>query len=139
MKNSYLRSVYLRLAGVVMLAVVLALAANAFLSHRSFERALGPEMAKKVAIVGGSIRVLLLKAVDNGIAFDQLYGVEDKFAEWPARSPRSPTSPSPTPRAACCTSARAARHRRPAIWRRDGAGGAEEPGPAAADGARGRA
>lgn len=81
MKNSYLRSVYLRLAGVVMLAVVLALAANAFLSHRSFERALGPEMAKKVAIVGGSIRVLLLKAVDNGIAFDQLYGVEDKFAE----------------------------------------------------------
>ena len=81
MKTTYLRSVYLRLAGVVMLTVVLALAANAFLSHRSFERALGPEMAKKVAIVGGSIRVLLLKAVDNGIAFDQLYGVEDKFAE----------------------------------------------------------
>ena len=81
MKASYLRSVYLRLAGVVMLAVVLALAANAFLSHRSFERALGPEMAKKVAIVGGSIRVLLLKAVENGIAFDQLYGVDDKFAE----------------------------------------------------------
>jgi hypothetical protein len=53
MKNHYLRSVYLRLAGVVMLAVVLALAANAFLSHRSFERALAPEMAKKVAIVGG--------------------------------------------------------------------------------------
>jgi MFS family permease len=81
MKPNYLRTVYLRLAGVVMLAVVLALAANAFLSHRSFERALGPEMAKKVAIVGGSIRVLLLKAVENGIAFDKLHGVEAKFAE----------------------------------------------------------
>ena len=81
MTPNVLRSVYLRLAGVVMLAVVLALAANAYLSHRSFERALAPEMAKKVAIVGGSIRVLLLKAVENGIAFDKLYGVEDKFAE----------------------------------------------------------
>ena len=81
MTNRYLRNVYLRLAGVVMVTLVLALAANAYLSHRSFERALGPEMAKKVAVVGGSIRVLLLRAVDSGIAFDQLYGVEDKFAE----------------------------------------------------------
>ena len=81
MKTNYLRGVYLRLAGVVMLAVVLALAANAFLSHRSFERALAPEMAKKVTIVGGSIRGLVLKAVENGIAFDGLEGVEQKFAE----------------------------------------------------------
>ena len=65
MKDQYLRSVYLRLAGVVMLAVVLALAANALLSHRSFERALAPEMAKKVAMVGNSVRVLLLKAVES--------------------------------------------------------------------------
>jgi len=81
MKTHYLRSIYLRLAGVVMLAVVLALVANAFLSHRSFERALSPEMAKKVATVGASVRTLVLRAVDNGIAFDALYGVEEKFNE----------------------------------------------------------
>lgn len=87
MTSRDLRNVYLRLAGVVMLALVLALAANAYLSHRIFERALGPEMAKKVAVVGGSIRVLLLRAVDSGIAFDQLHGVEDKFAEVAAELP----------------------------------------------------
>jgi MFS family permease len=81
MKDNYLRSVYLRLAGVVMLVVVLALGANALLSHRSFERALAPEMAKKVAMVATSIRVLVLKAVENGIAFHELHGVEDKFVE----------------------------------------------------------
>jgi MFS family permease len=80
-KHNYLRSVYLRLAGVVMVSVMLALAANAYLSHRAFEQALAPEMAKKVATVGASIRVLVLKAVDNGIAFDGLKGVEDTFAE----------------------------------------------------------
>lgn len=81
MKVSYLRGVYLRLAGVVMLAVMLALGANAYLSHSSFEQALAPEMAKKVATVGASIRQLVIKATENGIAFDQLYGVEEKFAE----------------------------------------------------------
>lgn len=80
-QTNYLRRIYLRLAGVVMLAVVLALAANAVLSHRAFERALAPEMNKKVAIVGNSIRVLVLKAVENGIDFRELYGVDEKFAE----------------------------------------------------------
>ena len=60
MNQSYLRRIYLRLAGVVMLIVMLALAANAFVSHRSFERALAPDMAKKVATVGASIRSLVL-------------------------------------------------------------------------------
>lgn len=87
MKDKYLRSVYLRLAGVVMLAVVLALAANAMLSHRSFERALAPEMAKKVAMVGNSVRVLLLKAVENGIDFHDLHGVDERFAEIDAEIP----------------------------------------------------
>ncbi|MFT3816310.1 MAG: MFS transporter [Rubrivivax sp.] len=81
LQTNYLRRIYLRLAGVVMLAVVLALAANAVLSHRSFERALAPEMNKKVAIVGNSIRALVLKAVENGVDFRELYGVDDKFAE----------------------------------------------------------
>lgn len=81
MRSSYLRGIYVRLAGVVMLVVVAALAANAYLSHRSFERALAPEMAKKVTAVGASMRTLVLKAHENGIAFDQLHGVDEKFAE----------------------------------------------------------
>lgn len=81
MRTSYLRGVYIRLAGVVMLAVMLALVANAYLSHRSFERALTPVMAKRVATVGASVRTLVLKAHEHGIAYDQLYGVDQKFAE----------------------------------------------------------
>lgn len=81
MNQSYLRSIYLRLAGVVMLVVVLALVASAFLSHQAFERALAPELSKKVLTVGGSVRSLVLKAVDNRIDFRELYGVEQKFDE----------------------------------------------------------
>ena len=81
MNQSYLRRIYLRLAGVVMLIVMLALAANAIVSHRSFERALAPDMAKKVATVGASIRSLVLMGVEHHIRFDELYGVEQKFDE----------------------------------------------------------
>jgi predicted MFS family arabinose efflux permease len=79
--QSYLRSIYLRLAGVVMLVVVLALAASAYLSHRAFEAALAPEMAKKVASGGASARSLVLKAMDNHIAFREIYGIEQTFDE----------------------------------------------------------
>jgi predicted MFS family arabinose efflux permease len=79
--QSYLRSIYMRLAGVVMLVVILALAANAYLSHREFERALAPEMAKKVASGGASARGLVLKAMEHRIAFRDLYGVEQTFDE----------------------------------------------------------
>jgi predicted MFS family arabinose efflux permease len=77
----YLRSIYLRLAGVVMLVVVLALAASASLSHRAFEAALAPEMAKKVASGGASARSLVLKAMENNIAFREIYGIEQTFDE----------------------------------------------------------
>jgi predicted MFS family arabinose efflux permease len=77
--QSYLRSIYLRLAGGVMLVVVLALAASAYLSHRAFEAALAPEMAKKVASGGASARSLVLKAMDNRIAFREIYGIEQTF------------------------------------------------------------
>jgi MFS family permease len=81
MSQSYLRNIYLRLAGVVMVVVVLALAANAYLSHRAFEGALAPEMAKKVASGGASARQLVLKAMEHQIAFRELYGVEQTFDE----------------------------------------------------------
>ncbi len=79
--QSYLRGIYVRLAGVVMLAVALALGAMSYLSHRTFESALAPEMAKKIATVGASTRALVLRAVEQGIDFRQLYGIEQKFDE----------------------------------------------------------
>ena len=84
---SYLRGIYLRLAGVLTLVVLLALAANAVLSHRAFESALVPEMAKKVASVGASIRSLVLTAVGNDIDFTALYGVDQGFDEARSEAP----------------------------------------------------
>ena len=81
MNQGYLRGIYLRLTGVLMLVVVLALAVNAFFSHRAFERSLAPEMAKKVASGGASARGLVLKAMEHNIAFRELYGVEQTFDE----------------------------------------------------------
>ena len=81
MNQTYLRSIYLRLAGVVMLVVMAALTSSAYLSHRAFERALAPELSKKVLTVGGSVRSLVLKAVENRIDFRELYGINQKFDE----------------------------------------------------------
>ena len=79
MNQTYLRGIYLRLAGVLMMIVLLALGANAYLSHRAFERALAPEMAKKVASGGASARSLIVKAMELRIGFRELYGVEQSF------------------------------------------------------------
>ncbi|MEQ1808168.1 MAG: hypothetical protein ABL900_22540, partial [Burkholderiaceae bacterium] len=81
MNERYLRGIYLRLTGVLMLVVMLALAASAFLSHRGFERALVPEMAKQVISGGASARNLVLKAMEYNIGFRELYGVEQTFDE----------------------------------------------------------
>ena len=81
MSPSYLRSVYLRLTGVLMLIVLLALAVSAYLSHQAFERALVPEMAKKVASGGATVRSLIIKAMEQRIDFGKMYGVEQSFAE----------------------------------------------------------
>ena len=87
MNHSYLRNIYLRLTGVLMLVVLLALGATAYLSHHAFERALVPEMAKKVASGGGSARSLLLKAMALQIGFREMYGVEQTFDELKASIP----------------------------------------------------
>ncbi len=81
MNQDYLRGIYLRLTGVLMLVVVLALGANAYLSHRVFERSLAPEMAAKVASGGASARALVLKAMEHNLDFRELYGVEQTFDE----------------------------------------------------------
>ena len=87
MNNNYLRGIYLRLAGVVTLVVMLALGFNAYLSHRTFEQALAPQMAKKVITVGAGIRALVIRAIESGVEFQQLYGVTERFAEIKSESP----------------------------------------------------
>ena len=81
MTQAFLRNIYLRLAGVLMVVVLLALAATAYLSHRAFERALAPEMAKKVASGGSSARALVLRAMEHQIDFREIYGIEQTFDE----------------------------------------------------------
>ena len=79
MNDTYLRRIYMRLAGVIMIVVVLALAATATLSHRAFEHALAPELARKAATVGATIRSLMLKAHDNNVPLKDLFGMEQVF------------------------------------------------------------
>lgn len=87
MNVRYLNRVYWRLAGVVMIAVVAALSANAYLAHRTFERALVPEMAKKAVTVGASVRSLMLKAVEHHIDFRALHGIDQTFDEVASENP----------------------------------------------------
>jgi len=81
MSRSYLRAIYLRLAGVVMLVIVLALAVGAYASHKVFEQRLAPEMASKVASGGASARAVLLRAMEHSVAFKEIYGIEQTFDE----------------------------------------------------------
>ena len=81
LEKNYLWRIYWRLAGVIMVCVVIALAAVSYFSHRVFDRELVPETEQKAATVGASVRALVLKATSFGIDFSQLYGVEQTFAE----------------------------------------------------------
>src|SRR5438105_7163750 len=81
LEKNYLWRVYWRLAGVIMVCVVIALAAVSYFSHRVFDRELVPETEQKAATVAASVRALVLKATSYGIDFDALYGVEPTFAE----------------------------------------------------------
>jgi MFS family permease/HAMP domain-containing protein len=81
MSDTYLRRIYLRLAGAIMAVVILALAATAALSHRAFDQALAPELGRKAATVGATIRSLMLKAHDNKVPLKELFGIEQVFEE----------------------------------------------------------
>ena len=81
LEKNYLWRIYWRLAGVIMVCVVLALAVVSYFSHRIFDQELVPETEQKAATVGASVRALVLKATSYGIEFSQLYGVEQTFAE----------------------------------------------------------
>src|SRR5688500_4476327 len=81
LEKNYLWRVYWRLAGVIMLCVVLALAVVSYFSHRVFERELVPETEQQAATVASSVRALVLKATSYGVPFASLYGVEQTFRE----------------------------------------------------------
>jgi MFS family permease len=81
LEKNYLWRIYWRLAGVIMVCVVVALAVVSYYSHSVFDRELVPETEQKAATVGASVRALLLKATGYGIDFGQLYGVEQTFAD----------------------------------------------------------
>jgi len=87
MTHDYLRRVYWWVAAAMMVAVVAGLAANAWFSHRTFERALVPEMMRKAVTVGTSVRGLMLKAVEHGIDFRRLHGVDEAFEEIRSENP----------------------------------------------------
>ncbi|MBL8518053.1 MAG: MFS transporter [Betaproteobacteria bacterium] len=81
MDASYLKRIYWRISGITMLLVILALAANSYLSHKIFEAELVPETAKKAVTVGASVSNLILKAVSAGVDYKALYGVDKAFQE----------------------------------------------------------
>ncbi len=81
MNRSYLRRIYVSLAGAILLVVTLGLAANAFFSQITFEKALAPDMVRKVAVSGASTRSLILEAMQKNIALSEIYGIEQTFDE----------------------------------------------------------
>ncbi len=87
MSRAYLRSIYLRLAGVMIFVVALGLAASAYFSQQTFERALAPDMAKKVAVAAASTRALILEALEHNISVAEIYGIEQTFDDLKATIP----------------------------------------------------
>jgi MFS family permease len=81
LEKNYLWRIYWRLAGVIMVCVVIALAVVSYFSHRVFDRELVPEVEQKAATVAASVRALVLKATSYGVQFQNLYGVEQTFGE----------------------------------------------------------
>lgn len=87
MNRSYLRSIYLRLAGAMIVVVALGLAASAYFSQKTFERALAPDMAKKVAVAAASTRALIIEALEHSITVSEIYGIEQTFDDLKATVP----------------------------------------------------
>ena len=87
MDAKYLQRIYWRISGVIMLLVVITLGINSWLSHQTFEAELVPEAARKAVTVGTTVRKLILKAVESGIDYRALYGVDTAFEEVFADNP----------------------------------------------------
>lgn len=81
MDRTYLQKLFWRITAVVMVVIVVALAGISFFTQRIFEAHLLPDFTQKAVTVGASARSLILRAVDYGIDYRQLYGVDAAFAE----------------------------------------------------------
>lgn len=87
MDQSYLAKLYWRLTGLVMLVLVIVLGGISFFTQHAFEQRLLPELVQKAVTVGSSTRMLILRAVDYGIDYRNLYGVASAFAELRKENP----------------------------------------------------
>ncbi|OMH30296.1 MFS transporter [Motiliproteus sp. MSK22-1] len=87
MDATYLKRMYWKVTGFILIIVTLCLALTSYYSQKQFEQALIPEVAKKAQTVGKGINRLIVKAVDLGIAYDQLYAVNQAFAAVIAEHP----------------------------------------------------
>ncbi len=87
MEQAYLRGIYRRLTGAILMTVLTALAAIAWFSQQAFEQVLVPEMQLKAHTVGMSEIALIAKATAYGVPYRDLYGVAESFAELRRENP----------------------------------------------------
>ncbi|MES2772414.1 MAG: MFS transporter [Pseudomonadota bacterium] len=87
MNQAYLGKMYWRLTGLVMLVMLLVLGGLSFFTQSAFEQRLLPDLVQKAVTVGASTRSLILRAVDYGIDYSNLYGVSSTFAELRKENP----------------------------------------------------
>lgn len=76
-----LRRLYWKITGLIMLAMIGALAGISYFTQRAFEASIVPEMAHKAVTVGVSVRTLIARATSYGIDYRALYGVDQTLAE----------------------------------------------------------
>ncbi|MBV8604095.1 MAG: MFS transporter [Pelomonas sp.] len=68
-----------RLTAVILAALMLGLLAMGAATQRAFEAGLRPELERKAGVVGASVGELVGKALDHGLALDELVGVSAHF------------------------------------------------------------
>ncbi len=82
MDAKYLKRIYWRITGAVMVIIALGLLASSYFAGQAFEREVIPEIGKKAVTVGASLRNLVERAmVDYKLGFESLYGVDEALTQ----------------------------------------------------------
>ena len=82
MDAKYLKRIYWRITGAVMVIIALGLLISSYFAGQAFEREVIPEIGKKAVTVGASLRNLVERAmVDYKLSFDSLYGVDEALTQ----------------------------------------------------------
>jgi MFS family permease len=87
MDQTYLGKLYWQLTGLVMVVMLSVLGGVSLFTQQAFEQRLLPELVQKAVTVGASTRTLILRAVDYGIDYRNLYGVASAFSELRKENP----------------------------------------------------